>query len=820
MAKNGKVFADGLASLFNSNKATKPTESITVDQFIEGVTNGRWKKIVEQYRSSNDKKIKDALPGVTISAQLKSRDKKVEISKRIIAHSGFICLDIDRKDNPDLRSQDLVDKDCYAQFRSCGGEGIKIIYRCTKTTDAATHRRIYDGLLQRLSKKKINLKVDPIVKSIASLQYVSYDPECYTNYKTKFIAVPLPPIQRRIPKRTNDIKADTKQLQDYINALGRKDITSNYEDWMIVMFGLSYSLGEQGRPYMHKICKNYKGYSKAECDEKYDGCLERNIEEIENPITIASVYQLIISNLSKAKVKELEKKYKVSHAIGVGEDEEQEDLIGMVRYKLFLFKKIYDKTNVLVELVPAKINLNAFEALLKQMGFMRYGSLYVRIVDNIVEPADEGDILRMVTEHVEKEGDYKFTYKKAEFHFSWEELAHIWRENRSRSTITNQIKAALTHWQPNLLKDTATESFIPYLNGVLRITAKEIKLLPYSAIKQQIWKERILPRNFRQNIKTGMFEEFFINVNGGKKNSERYRKALWYYGYMLQGTKRQSTARAWLLYDSRTGKNGRTGKTIIGTAIGKIRSVVYIDGKHFDNRNRFMFQSVQPWTNVIFIDDPYKNMSLDPIFNMISGTVYADRKNIDPLIKDDIKIMIASNWILENEGESERGRQFVTQLDDFYVQYGKKNNNTITPIVDYHGKEFFTDWDTKDWEQFDTFSARAIQHHLKTKAPNATVIGNAAKLRFIQLHDEDIYDMLKITFNANVVKKGGALYIPKSIMVEAVKNFDEKLTTITAGKIVREWFHSVGITNVGSTSFTKGAITTMMYKINDENLKV
>src|SRR5690606_7781138 len=193
----------------------------------------------------------------------------------------------------------------------------------------------------------------------------------------------------------------------------------------------------------------------------------------------------------------------VSHAIGVGEDEEQEDLIGMVRYKLFLFKKIYDKTNVLVELVPAKINLNAFEALLKQMGFMRYGNLYVRIVDNIVEPADEGDMLRLVTEHVEKEGDYKFTYKKAEFHFSWEELAHIWRENRSRSTTTNQIKAALTHWQPNLLKDTATESFIPYLNGVLRITAKEIKLLPYSAIKQQIWKERILPRNFRQNIKTG-----------------------------------------------------------------------------------------------------------------------------------------------------------------------------------------------------------------------------------------------------------------------------------------------------------------------------
>lgn len=800
-------------SIFKTNKAAKPMGATTALRFVEDVRDGEWKEIVEDYRMGHDKKLKDRLPGVTLSAYITLREKGTDISKRMSHHSGFIGLDVDGKDNPDMRVDDLVDREAFAQYITCGGGGVRIVYRCVETKSAAEHRRIYDALVERLAKKGIKLKVDPIVKSIGSLSYVSYDPQAYINAKTKFVAKPLPPIKVHKKPKSDDVEADVEQLNDYIKALGKKDVTTNYEDWLNIMFGLSYSLGEAGRKSMHLLSKNYKGYSKAECDEKYDGCLEASGSH-PNPVTIATVFSIIRSNLAKGKLKELEKKYKRNHAIGVGEDEEQADLVGMVRYKLFLFAKKYDKHNILHDLIPAKINLNAFEKLLRDKGFYRHGKEFVQVVENIVTLVDAGDILRIVTNHVEGEGNYTFTYQKMEFEFSWEELAHLWRESRAKTNITNQIHAALTRWEPNLLKDTATDSFIPYRNGVVRVNAKEVKLIPYKSIDQQIWKERILSRDFKKNTsQVGMFEKFFINVNGGDKKSLRYKKALWYYGYILQGTKRLSTARAWLLYDSRTGKNGRTGKTIIGSAVGKIRSVVMLDGKSIDFRNRFQFQTIKPWTNVVFIDDPYRHMSLDPIFNMITGTMYADRKNTDPIVKDDIKVMIASNWILENEGESEKGRQFVTQLTDFYVDYGKKNGNTITPIVDFHGKEFFTDWDDKDWREFDNFSMEAIQFHLKTPAPESIVIRHAPVMRFIQMHDDDLFIGLKIAVQQSAVQQNGHVLIPRSILIGAVKDMDGDTSENKAGKIARSFLYAISGMMPEVTSITRGSIVTMMYKL-------
>src|SRR5690606_32470960 len=122
----------------------------------------------------------------------------------------------------------------------------------------------------------------------------------------------------------------------------------------------------------------YANYSKLECDEKYDAVLERDMEAIDRPVTVSSVFQLLIDAIPKASLKQLAKKYNKGHAVGVGEDVEQGDLAGMVRYKLFLFKKVFDKeSNTLAELVPAELNLNEFEKLLREKGFYRYDGMYV-----------------------------------------------------------------------------------------------------------------------------------------------------------------------------------------------------------------------------------------------------------------------------------------------------------------------------------------------------------------------------------------------------------------------------------------------------------
>lgn len=811
-------------SYFKSNKGSAgivPEGSLTLDQFIDGIRNGTWAKPISLLRLKRSNKaaykaLKDKLPGVTISALLRTRDAKQPIERRLKEHSGLIAIDIDRKDNPKLRTQDTIDRDCVAQFVSPGGEGLKIIYRCKKTFDPAEHRRIFDAIVERLKKLGVAINVDPIVKSIVGLQYVSSDPDVYYNPKSKLTIKPLPPIERKRFKAHNDRPIDQikAELDEYLLALGSKDVTSDYESWLNVLFGLSYTFGEGGREYAHRLCKYYKGYSESETNEKFDSCLESiATNQVDKPITIATVFKIIGSGIKKPKLKQLAKRFNQTHAKATANkperaekiENESPELAGLVKYKLFLFKPTTDKkTGEVTDLSIAKLNLNAFEQLLSSLGFYRYEKLFVHIQNNIVESVDAGSILYRVTQFIEADGDYNFTYKETEFRFSWEDVVHKWREIRAVASTTTQITASLRYWTPNLLKDSAIESFIPYRNGVVSVTSKAIKLIPYKEIKQEVWRERILPRDFKISKKRGMFEIFFANVMGRgttlkeKIKSEAYRRAVWYFGYMLQGTKRQSTARAWLLYDTEPGNNGRNGKTIVGTAVGYIRSVAVIDGKRTDLNDRFAFQVVKPWTDVILIDDADRRTSLNSLFNMITGTTTADRKNIDP-IQAALKIMITTNWILESAGRSESGRQFVSQVGSFYADYAKANNDTIQPIVDYHGKEFFTDWDNRDWSEFDSFATACLQYHLKAKAPENTIIGNSAQVRFCQLYETEMFFELCVKLIENARKgSNGETVIIQGILTEVVKEHAPDLRKV--GVVAKEFLRSLGANNIQNTT--------------------
>lgn len=791
-------------SFFRTNRALVPEGSLTLEQLIEGIRSGTWRKPIEAARKAtvaNYKRLKGQLPAVTISALLRSRDG--EMQRKLIRHSGFICVDVDHKDNTKLKVTDTVDKEALAQFISPSGRGLKIIYHCKPTEDPAIHRRTYDAIMQRLKHKGIKITLDPVVKSVVSLQYVSYDPHVYYNPKTKLIIKPLAPVKRKEVKINPDAIAE---LNEYIDALGKKDITAKYEDWLNVMFGLSYSLGEAGREPMHRICKQYPHYSESECDEKYDGCLDD--VGADSPITISTVFQLLAEGMPKVEATRLHKKYSRTHAVGLGEEikEDAPELAGLVKFRLFLFKAKKDKEGDVVDLEPCKLNLLAFEALLVRLGFKRYEKMLVQVKDNIVDVVDVPSVLYQVTRHIEGEGDYEFKYKDMMYKFSVEDLLYRWMEIRAQGTTANQINAAIPVWVPNLLKDTMHESFIPYKNGVVRVDKNAIRLVPYSQMTAQIWRERILNRDYRLDRTRGMFEEFFANVLGKGANlkhrsrSPEFKRSVWYYGYMLHAIKRQSTARAWLLYDVKAGNNGRSGKTILGTAVGCIRSVAVVDGKRTDLNDRFAFQNVKPWTDVIFIDDPDKRASLGPLFNMISGTTQTESKGKD-LLEKSLKIMIGSNWVLELIGSSEKGRQFISQLSDFYAMYAK-DHETIQPIVDMHGKEFFTDWNEQDWNRFDTFSTKALQSHLRDVPPKDVIIGNAMELRFIQTYEEELFFTLSQSLTENLSPMGDGSAIVQAILTDCVKEHAPDIRK--PGVVAKEFLRCVGCTDIRNSTIRVG----------------
>lgn len=51
------------------------------------------------------------------------------------------------------------------------------------------------------------------------------------------------------------------------------DITSDYNDWISVTLACA-SLGEEARESYHDICRHYPGYTREECDLRFDNCLQ------------------------------------------------------------------------------------------------------------------------------------------------------------------------------------------------------------------------------------------------------------------------------------------------------------------------------------------------------------------------------------------------------------------------------------------------------------------------------------------------------------------------------------------------------------------
>ena len=74
-------------------------------------------------------------------------------------------------------------------------------------------------------------------------------------------------------------------------AQGGIDITREYEDWLKITFACA-SLGEAAREPYHDICRFYPGYTRQECDQKFDNCLRTG----RGDITLGTLMELAKRN--------------------------------------------------------------------------------------------------------------------------------------------------------------------------------------------------------------------------------------------------------------------------------------------------------------------------------------------------------------------------------------------------------------------------------------------------------------------------------------------------------------------------------------------
>lgn len=254
-------------------------EVMEVTEFLNHIKYGKWQADIEEIRNETDKEkrslLKKKLPSVTMSGIFTVR--KVE---NMIAHSGYICIDID---NYSEKEELLKDPYTYALFTSTSGTGLAVVIEINPEKHKESFRWIEEYYY-----KTYGIVVDPAPSSVASLRFVSFDPNIYINGQAKKALTKETKERRR---STLPLVYDGSTVSQVVEEARAKNINiaESYEDYRNIAFALADGFGEQGRAYFHTIASISSKYKQKEADRQYDIALRSK----RSGITVGTFYWML-----------------------------------------------------------------------------------------------------------------------------------------------------------------------------------------------------------------------------------------------------------------------------------------------------------------------------------------------------------------------------------------------------------------------------------------------------------------------------------------------------------------------------------------------
>lgn len=368
-----------------------------------------------------------------------------------------------------------------------------------------------------------------------------------------------------------------------------------------------------------------------------------------------------------------------------------------------------------------KIDHKKYIEFIHSLGYRRFDQgndfFFVRIKNKVIEEVKKHRIKDEVIHYIEKLPEEFLKNSKVSRH---DLLAKFYT---SPAIYFSELKFSLLMPEVDLIlnEDTKGESFIYYQNGFVACTASGYELKPYNLLNRHIWKNQIKEREFFKYSREGMFAKFVFNISGQKE--DRYAALKTLIGYCLHSYY-ESKLKAINLTDSTISDvaEGRTGKTLLGRGIEKIKNLCEISGKDFDPTNKHKYQDCRLDTQIVFLNDIKKNFRFENLFNDISDHITVDQKNLQPFnIK--AKMLISSNDTFRAEGASAKDRLIEFELSEHY-------NNDYSP-ADEFGQWFFTEWSSEEWSSFDNFMMSCISDYLKLGVVEAKSI-NLGKRKQIE----------------------------------------------------------------------------------------
>ena len=254
----------------------------------------KYKEAVEKIRSLPDKPARDALkatlPAITPSGLFSRRAEK-----DLIAHSGFICLDIDYKDNRQIHNfAALHTQLCHIENiaylgLSVSGQGY---FALVPLAFPEQHKAHFTALSKDFT--RLGIALDESCKDVCRLRGYSYDANAYFNHYAKPYAkiitqIGLPAYQpHKITTTGKDQKdqslgfaslggGEQAAVESLIEQLTTRqlDLTANYRHWFEIGCSLAQAFREAGESYFHQVSRFHPDYNAGQTEKQFQECLKK-----------------------------------------------------------------------------------------------------------------------------------------------------------------------------------------------------------------------------------------------------------------------------------------------------------------------------------------------------------------------------------------------------------------------------------------------------------------------------------------------------------------------------------------------------------------
>lgn len=343
----------------------------------------------------------------------------------------------------------------------------------------------------------------------------------------------------------------------------------------------------------------------------------------------------------------------------------------------------------------------------KQEGFIRL----------LIDDKDEISIIKNENKIVRK-----FNWKTETISFLKSNIVSLSKEGLKNhiSKDEREIKSGflLMESEPlELQKDTKDTVYLPFKNGVAKITKDNVKLIPYDNkdikffTENEIQKHELDYENFKgQNSN---FFKFIVFAVIGRDNihdepltaieEHNIQAFLSMIGYLVSNYKDPAKTHAIVISDegaNGTDRKGGRGKSMPFEALKRVRPLKWAQGDSFDTGYKHKFADVEMEHDILFLDDTPASFNYNSFYGEITGSLRIERKGTageEIPFKYSPKFAFSTNYNFRyNENDSSTIRRFYEyKLKPFF--------NLENKVNEYFNQTFFEDWTSDEWKEFYSF---------------------------------------------------------------------------------------------------------------------